>query len=248
VGRILREHPALSPKQCDTEKPAGRAVAAYYPNHLWSIDLTTVATGSGFWCSWLPWALPQRWPFCWWVAVIIDHFSRRVMNIGIFAGRPDCRALCALLGQTIRRVNVRPKYIVCDRDSIFDCGAFRRYLQRRGIRPPRYGAVGRHGSVAVVERFILTMKTQCVRQVVVSQRHRVFRSQLTSFLAWYNDHRPHMRLGGRTPTKSISASAPPIADPGSNHADIGHAVRVVRDRRRSWPDNRVIGSRCKSDT
>jgi hypothetical protein len=24
---------------------------------------------------------------------------------------------------------------------------------------------------------------------------------LTSFLAWYNDHRPHMRLGGRTPNE-----------------------------------------------
>jgi transposase InsO family protein len=208
VGRILREHPALPPKQCDTEKPAGRAVAAYYPNHVWSIDLTTVATGSGFWCSWLPWALPQRWPFCWWVAVIIDHFSRRVMNIGIFARHPDCRALCALLGQTIRKTTVGPKYIVCDRDSIFDCGAFRRYSQRRGIRPPRYGAVGRHGSVAVVERFILTMKTQCVRQVVVSQRHKVFRSQLTSFLAWYNDHRPHMRLGGRTPNEVYFSQRP----------------------------------------
>jgi transposase InsO family protein len=112
VGRILKEHPAPPPKQCDTEKPAGSAVAAYYPNHVWSIDLTTVATGTGFWCSWLPWALPQRWPFCWWVAVIIDHFSRRVMNIGIFAGHPVCRAICALLGQTIRKTTVGPKYIV----------------------------------------------------------------------------------------------------------------------------------------
>jgi len=25
--------------------------------------------------------LPQRWPFCWWVGVIVDHFSRRIMGV-----------------------------------------------------------------------------------------------------------------------------------------------------------------------
>jgi len=45
------------------------------------------------------------------------------------------------------------------------------------------------------------MKTQCVRHILVSQRHGVFRSQLISFLDWYNEYRPHMKLGGRTPNE-----------------------------------------------
>jgi len=38
------------------------------------VDLTAVPIG-GFWTSWLPFALPQCWPFCWWVVVVIDHYS-----------------------------------------------------------------------------------------------------------------------------------------------------------------------------
>jgi hypothetical protein len=55
----------------------GRGVTARYPNHLWHIDLTTVPTTAGFWTSWLPWALPPRWPFCWWLAVVLDHAAKR---------------------------------------------------------------------------------------------------------------------------------------------------------------------------
>jgi hypothetical protein len=39
------------------------------------------------------------------------------------------------------------------------------------------------------------------RHILVSHCHQVFRIQLTSFLAWYNEHRPHMRLGGRAPNE-----------------------------------------------
>jgi hypothetical protein len=42
----------------------------------------------GSWAPWLPFALPQRWPFCWWVAVVIDHYSRRVMGIETFRNNP----------------------------------------------------------------------------------------------------------------------------------------------------------------
>ena len=58
----------LEPKPKPPSKPAKRsihrAVTAKGPNHLWHLDLTTVPTIGGFWISWLPFALPQRWPFC----------------------------------------------------------------------------------------------------------------------------------------------------------------------------------------
>ena len=99
-----------------------------------------------------------RWPFCWWVLVAVDHFSRSALGAGVFAKRPDCRAGCVCLGQTVRRVGTAPKYIVCDRESVFDCDAFRRRTKHKGIQPPNYGDVGQHGSIAVVESFILTLK------------------------------------------------------------------------------------------
>jgi transposase InsO family protein len=135
------------------------------------------------------------------VAVVIDHYSRRVMNIGVFAARPNCRAVCTFLGRTVGRVRTTPKYIVCDRDSIFDCEGFRRWVKRRGIKPPRYGAVGKHGSIAVVERMFKTVKVECTRRVMVSLRRQESRRELLSFADWYNEHRPHTTLQGRTPNE-----------------------------------------------
>ena len=186
VGRILKEPPRPKP-----QKPAvstGRVVTAKEPNHVWHIDLTAVPIG-GFWTSWLPFALPQSWPFCWWLVVLVDHYSRRVMSIGVFANHPDCRAVCACLGRAIRRANTAPKYIVCDRDSIFDCVAFRRWAKRRGIKPPRYGAVGTHGSIAVVERLIRTIKEECARRILIPLPRDAFRREILSYVDWYNEHR-----------------------------------------------------------
>ena len=72
VGRILKEKPHHEPFAASSD-PAGkgRIVTAKYPGHLWHVDLTTVPTG-GFWTSWLPFALPQKWPFCYWVAVAFE--------------------------------------------------------------------------------------------------------------------------------------------------------------------------------
>ena len=81
-----------------------------------------------------------------------------------------------------------------------------RYLVQRlkvlypmlGIRP-RFGAVGQHGSIAVVERFIQTVKVECTRRLLVSFRAKTFRQELLWFAVWYNQHRPHTKLGGGTP-------------------------------------------------
>jgi hypothetical protein len=104
-----------------------------------------------------------------------------------------------MLGWTVRQAGGPPKYIVCDRDSIFDCDAFRRWVKRKVIQPPRYGAVGQHGSIAVAERLILTIKNECTRKIVVPMRSANFRRELHWFTLWYNEHRPHMTLAGATP-------------------------------------------------
>ena len=70
VGRFLQEEPQSSPGDA---APSSRVVTAKRPNHVWHVDLTAVSTSMGFWAPWLPFALPQRWPFCWWVAVVIDR-------------------------------------------------------------------------------------------------------------------------------------------------------------------------------
>jgi hypothetical protein len=59
-------------------------VTAGEPNHAWHVDLTTVPTGAGFWAPCVPFALPQCWPFCWWLAIAVDHYSRYAIGLGVF--------------------------------------------------------------------------------------------------------------------------------------------------------------------
>ena len=203
VGRMLKE-PASSPppggdEPCRRGAPDARKriVTARYPNHVWHVDLTTVPLG-GFWVTWLPFALPQRWPFCWWVACAVDHFSRRVMGVAVFGKQPTGKQVRMFLARTIRRAKATPKYIVCDKGGQFWCKPFKLWCRRRRIRP-RFGAIGQHGSIAVVERFIRTMKEECFRSGIVPMRQAAMRAQLRAYADWYNRFRPHTCLAGRTP-------------------------------------------------
>ena len=212
IGRMLKENSQPKPtydgaavEKSDTPK---QTVTANYANHVWHADLTTVPTGFGFWCPWMPFALPQRWPFCHWVAVVVDHFSRKVMGVAAFNSQPSSEAVCALLGRAIAKTGKTPKYIICDRGGQFDCPAFRKWCRRKGIKPPRYGAIGKHGSIAVVERVILTLKTLLSRLLLVPYRHDAFLRELNLTVAWYNQSRPHTWLGGRTPNEAYFASFP----------------------------------------
>ena len=99
VGRILKESPRPAPLKAIAS--ADRIVTARRVNHVWHIDLTAVPTGAGFWSPWAPFALPQRWPFCWWIAVIVDHYSRRAMGFAVFLQRPTSHAIRTFLGRTI---------------------------------------------------------------------------------------------------------------------------------------------------
>lgn len=199
VGRILKEKPRSKlPTPEPESENADRVVTAKYPNHVWHVDLTVVPTG-GLWISWLPLALPQRWPFCHWVAAAVDHFSRRAMGVTAFPKQPTSEEVRAFLGRTIAKANRTPRHIVCDRGRQFDCPGFRNWCKRRGIKRPRYGAIGKHGSIAVVERFILTMKCLLSCLLLVPYRHDAFQRELDAITQWYNAHRAHTWLGGRTP-------------------------------------------------
>lgn len=198
VGRILKESP--HPMPAEATASSDRVVTAKHANHVWHTDLTAVPTGAGFWAPWVPFALPQCWPFCWWLAVDIDHYSRRAMCFSVFPKRPTSLAVRSFLGRMVAVANATPKYLVCDKDRIFWCGEFKRWCRRKGIRP-RYGAAGQHGSIAFVERFIRTMKDEGTRRIPVSQRRSAFRDVIDDFSTWYNAHRPHAALEGSTPNE-----------------------------------------------
>ncbi len=85
--------------------------------------------------------------------------------------------------------------------SRFDCPSFRQWCKRKGIQPPRYGAIGKHGSIAVVERAILTVKCLLSRLLLIPYRRDAFLRELAGITDWYNEHRPHAWLDGRAPNE-----------------------------------------------
>ena len=132
--------------------------------------------------------------------MVIDHYSRRAMGIAVFSKSPTSNAIRAFVGMTIADANATPNHLICDKGSIFWCEEFKQWCKRKAIRV-RFGAIGKHGSIAVVERFIRTMKAEATRRILVSHSKEAFCKELTSYFVWYNEHRPHTTLVGKTPNE-----------------------------------------------
>ena len=86
VQRALTERSRPTPEPVSSPFPS--VVTARSPNHVWHCDLSTIPTSLGFWTSWFPWSLSQCWPFCCWIAVVVDHHSRRIMGFAVFEQQP----------------------------------------------------------------------------------------------------------------------------------------------------------------
>jgi len=211
VRRMLR--PARPPRPLRASQAVPRTIPARKPNNLWHVDLTTVPTALGFWASWVPFAMPQVWPFCWWVVVAIDHCSRRVMGFAVYRGQPSSRVVRGFLERLFREAGHQPRYLLSDQGRQFVAREFRRWCRRRGIRQ-RFGAIGQYGSLAVIERCIRTLKTECTRRLItVPYRLVAFEQGLKLYCSWYNGHRPHTRLRGATPDEVYYDRRPAVRAP-----------------------------------
>ena len=217
VGRFINEVPADEPtpqtellektvvEESDSTK--SRIVTAKYPHHVWHVDLTIIPTGRGLWTSWLPNALEQCWPFCWWLIAIIDHFSRRVVGFAVFDKQPNSNEIQNFLNRAIRKERRIPKYIISDKGSQFFCQGYKLWAESRNIKL-RFGAIGQHGSIAVIERFIKTFKEEFLRNISIPLRLEDFRTEVRWIVEYYNGHRPHAFLNGRTPNEACFPSIP----------------------------------------
>jgi len=212
VGRILKETEPMPEDAATLDVIETRVVTARHPGEVWHVDLTTVPTGSGFWVPWIPFALPQLWPFCWWVGLVVDHFSRAVVGFAIFRDHPKSGDIQSFLDRAIRNSDCSPKYIITDKGRQFWCDSFRQWCHRKAIHP-RFGVVGKYGSVAVIERFIRSMKNECTRHILIPLRLDAMRRELGSYVIWYNMHRPSQALGGRTPWEVYAGFQPANATP-----------------------------------
>ena len=163
--------------------------------------------------SWLPFALPQVWPFCWWVGVAVAHLSRRVMGLAVFTKEPSSNTVQAFLDSAIEAAGTSPGHLITDQGVQFTAKGFKRWCRRRGIRH-RFGAVGKFGSIAIIERLMRTIKNECTRRLVlVPFRRANFIRELSLWTAWYNADRPHEALVARTPDEVYFNRRPACRSP-----------------------------------
>ncbi len=184
---------------------AGRVVFARYPEFVWHIDLTVIPTALGFWVPWIPFALPQRWPFGAWIAVVLDHFTRRVVARGVFTKEHTAAEVLSVLDRAVAKSGRAPRYTVTDQGSQFQKD-YRAWCDKHGVRP-RFGAIGKSGSIAIIERFILSMKNECFRRIVLPLSVSLIERELDRYILWYHEHRPHRSLGGATPNEVLAGTA-----------------------------------------
>ncbi len=130
----------------------------------------------------------------------MDHFSRRVLGFAIFTDKPTSKAIRVFLGRSISRAKATPKYLICDHGSQFDCDAFKAWCHRKGIKP-RFGALGKHGRIAVIERMIQTLKNEGTRRILVPLKRTGFRREVSLFIDWFIESRREMSFADCSPNE-----------------------------------------------
>jgi transposase InsO family protein len=169
----------------------------------------------GFWVPWWPFSLGLCWPFCFHVAVVLDHFSRAVVASRAFGKQPSAAELCALLESAVAAARRVAPHIVSDQGTQFR-DEYRARCAKIGTTP-RFGKIGEHGSIAVIERFWRSMKTECFRRIVVPMNLTDFERELEAYVIWYNELRPHSGLFGKAPVEVrdglVPASERPALEP-----------------------------------
>ena len=200
------------------EEKQPRQIIARYPNHVWSVDRTRV------W-RW------RVWPT--WVLVAIDHFSRKVVANCPLEG-PNAGWVEEALEEAFL-CHGAPKHLISDQEGVFTSEVFRDLLWRWDVKQ-RFGAVGRHGSIAVTERVILTLKYEWLRRVPVIKGLDHLAQLLADFACYYNAWRPHSTLKG---------AVPDLIHAGQQWSAPARTAKTVpaHVERRFFPETRITGFR-----
>jgi hypothetical protein len=159
------------------------------------------------------------------------------MGIATFKNSPTSRSIQHFLERAMDNAGANPKYITCDKGQQFWCGVFKDWCDGQGITP-RFGAVGQHGSIALIERFVLTLKNECMRSILVPLRTDAFHQELMCFTDWYNRSRPHSSLNGKTPHEVYHGVLPacqrPRLEPRAMAARCAMRIAARTGRRPLW--------------
>ncbi len=130
------------------------------------------------------------------ICVVIDHFSHKVMSVTPLEG-PNAGWINSALEKAIKK-HGSSKHIISDQAGVFTGNVLAELLDSWNVKP-RFGAVGKHGSIAVTERVIKTLKYEWLKRVSFIKGIDHLAALCEEFEDWYNTWRPHMTLDGLRP-------------------------------------------------
>jgi putative transposase len=184
VRRILAHH--HRPGQ-DSGGPSWLTFLGHMKDSLWSIDLFRCESAT----------LRTHW-----VLVLMDQFTRRIMGFGVHAGTVDGGALCRMFNRAIRGQRGMPNYLSSDNDSLYRFRQWQanlRILEVTEIKTVPYVPL----SHPFVERLIGTIRREYLDHTMFWTTADL-ENKLLEFRNYFNNHRTHQSLEGRTPDTPLS--------------------------------------------
>jgi transposase InsO family protein len=164
--------------------PSWLTFIGHAKDSLWSVDL--------FRCE----SVVLR-PY--WVLVVMDQYTRRIIGFGIHAGAVNGEALCRMFKQAIRGAGL-PEYLSSDHDPLYRFHQWAANLSILGISEIKTVPYT-PWSHPFVERLIGTIRCECLDQLLFWTATDL-EIKLTAFRDYYNRHRSHAGLKGATPIET----------------------------------------------
>jgi putative transposase len=178
VHRVLAKHYRPAPGGTG---PSWLSFIGHTTNSLWSVDL--------FRCE----SIVLR---SYWVLVVMDQFTRRLVGFGVQCGAVSGADVCRMFNAAIYRQGV-PRHLSTDHDPVFEAhrwAANLRILEIAEIKTVPHVPL----SHPFVERLIGTMRREFLDHVLFWNARDLER-KLGEFQAYYNAARSHASLAGQTP-------------------------------------------------
>jgi len=178
VYRVLSKHYRPAPGGTG---PSWLSFIGHTRDSLWSVDL--------FRCE----SIVLR---SYWVLVVMDQFTRRLVGVGVHHGAVNGADLCRIFNAAIHGRGA-PRHLSTDHDPLFEAHRWTanlRILEIDEIKTVPHVPL----SHPFVERLIGTMRREFLDHVLFWNARDLER-KLADFQAYYNAARSHASLDGHTP-------------------------------------------------
>ena len=173
--------------------PSWLAVIGHARDRLWSVDLLRTES-----------ILLKSY----WVIVVMDVFTRRIIGFGVAAANLDGILVCRMFNRAIARQTL-PRHLSSDHDPLFRFHRWRANL--RVLEVDEIKTIpGTPRSHAFVERLIGTIRREYLDRIWFWNQPDLER-KLEDYKVFYNQFRCHTGLTGVTPAQRSGAPPSPLA-------------------------------------